>query len=170
MPASAPPMPRTTPPREGAGPSRLPWPPVIYLLATLAAVALHLVLPLPWFASPFADILVAFGLIVGGTGAAFVVAAVRAMRAAGTTVLPHKASARLVTAGVFALSRNPIYLGNTLILFGIGLGFGVAWFLSFALLAGFAIQAMAIRPEERHLDARFGKAFRDYRRRVRCWL
>lgn len=170
MPASATRMPRTAQGSEALGPSRFPWPPVIYLVSTLAAISLHLALPMPWFGSPFADILLAFGVIVAGGGAAFVVSAVRVMRRAGTTVLPHRASARLVTGGAFALSRNPIYLGNTLILFGIGLIFGIAWFPIAGLLAALAIQMLAIRPEERHLDVRFGKAFRDYRRRVRRWL
>lgn len=170
MPVSAPAMPRTASGRDDAGPSRFPWPPLVYFVATLGAIALHLLLPLPWFGSPFADILFAFGVIVAGAGAAFVISAVRAMRKAGTTVLPHKASARLVTGGVFALSRNPIYLGNSLILLGIGLISGIAWFLLAGVLAGSAIQVVAIGPEERHLDARFGKAFRDYKRQVRRWL
>lgn len=92
------------------------------------------------------------------------------MSRARTTILPHKGSAHLVTTGPFAVTRNPIYVGNTLFLLGIGLTVGIAWLVLMAPLAAFLTQKLAIEPEERHLEARFGKAFRDYRKRVRRWI
>jgi protein-S-isoprenylcysteine O-methyltransferase Ste14 len=85
-------------------------------------------------------------------------------------VAPHRSASHLVTAGAFALSRNPIYLADTLVMIGIGLISGIAWFLLLAPLAGFLTQKLAIEPEERHLEARFGKKYRDYRKRVRRWI
>lgn len=126
--------------------------------------------PLPWFRSPFADILFAVGLLLTSAGAALDLAAMRTLSRANTTIMPHRASARLVTGGPFGLTRNPIHLGNTLILLGIALASGIAWFLLTAILAAFATQKLAIEPEERHLDARFGKVFRDYKQKVRRWL
>lgn len=127
-------------------------------------------MPLPWFGRPFSDILVAIGALCVGAGVLLDVLAFRALSRAQTTILLHKGSAHLVTSGPFAITRNPIYVGNALLLLGVGLLFGIAWLLPLAMLAAFATQKLAIEPEERHLDARFGKAFRDYRKRVRRWI
>lgn len=41
------------------------------------------------------------------------------MRKWRTTVMPHEEARHLVTTGIFARSRNPIYLGDVLILTGL---------------------------------------------------
>jgi len=38
------------------------------------------------------------------------------------------------------------------------------------VLGAFATQKLAVEPEEKHLEARFGKRYRDYARRVRRWI
>ena len=68
------------------------------------------------------------------------------------------------------MTRNPIYVANTLVMIGIALISGIAWFLIFALVAAFLTQKLAIEPEERHLEAKFGKKYRDYCKKVRRWL
>jgi protein-S-isoprenylcysteine O-methyltransferase Ste14 len=143
---------------------------LIYLGALALGVVLHALVPLPWFSRPFADILVAVGVLAVGAGVLLDVLAFRTLSREKTTILPHKGSTHLVTGGPFAVTRNPIYVGNTLFLLGIGLIFGIAWLMLLAPLAAFATQKLAIEPEERHLEARFGKAFRDYRKRVRRWI
>ena len=44
------------------------------------------------------------------------------------------------------------------------------WFLVLALVAAFLTQKLAIEPEERHLDVRFGKKYREYSKKVRRWI
>jgi len=151
-------------------PSRIPWPPILYLAAIAAAIILGQTVPSPWFGSPLADILFAAGWLLGLAGLFLDIAALRALRLAKTTILPTRASAHLVTQGPYSFSRNPIYLGNTMIVIGIGLITGNAWFLLFALLAAFATQKLAIEPEERHLAQHFGKRYRDYQKKTRRWL
>jgi protein-S-isoprenylcysteine O-methyltransferase Ste14 len=75
-----------------------------------------------------------------------------------------------VSGGPFSFSRNPIYLANTMLTFGIGLIAGSVWFILLGLVAAFATQKLAIEREEKHLDARFGKKYRDYRKKVRRWI
>jgi protein-S-isoprenylcysteine O-methyltransferase Ste14 len=53
---------------------------------------------------------------------------------------------------------------------GVGLITGIAWFLPLAIVAAFLTQKLAIEREERHLEARFGKRYRDYAKRVRRWI
>jgi len=109
------------------------------------------------------------GMLVGG-GALVMALAVVEMQRARTTVLPHGEPAALVTSGVFRVSRNPIYLGDAMVLAGLALYWG-AW-PSLALVALFVWLATDrfIRPEEARLRARFGAAFEAYARRTRRWL
>jgi len=67
----------------------------------------------------------------------------------------------LVTRGVFALTRNPIYLAFDLIFVGIFLINGSVIFLLFALL-GVLVSHQQILREERFLSHQYGLAYRDY--------
>lgn len=155
-------------PREA--PNSVPWPPVIYAAAIAVAVVLHFLVPLPWLGSPAPDLLFAIGWLLVAAVVAIVYSALKAFRRAGTSVSPVKASSHLIASGPFAFTRNPLYLSNTLLMIGIGLIVGGLWFLALAIVAAFATQKLAIEPEERHLEARFGKAYRDYRKKVRRWI
>jgi protein-S-isoprenylcysteine O-methyltransferase Ste14 len=151
-------------------PNRLPWPPIIYLAAIAISIALGLLFPLPWISAPLSDILFAAGWLLVAAMVALDFSAMRTMVRAKTTIRPDKASEHLVTTGAFSLTRNPIYLGNTLLMIGVGLITGIAWFLPLAIAAAFLTQKLAIEREERHLEARFGKRYRDYAKRVRRWI
>lgn len=153
-----------------AAPNRLPWPPLIYLAAIAIAILLGVFYPLPWISRPLSDILFAAGIVCIIAVVAIYAGAVRTMRAARTTIMPNRASEHLVTSGPFSFTRNPIYLANTLLTIGLGLVTGNLWFILLALIGAFATQKLAIEREERHLDARFGKRYRDYAKRVRRWI
>ena len=151
-------------------PSSFPWPPVIYAAALVGGWLLHLALPLPWIGGMAGEILFALGVLLIGGGLAVDLSAMRQLAKAKTTVLPHRRADHLVTSGVYAVSRNPIYLGNTLLVVGAGLISGIAWYLPLALAAAFVTTVLAIQPEEHHLERHFGKAFRDYKKRVNRWI
>jgi protein-S-isoprenylcysteine O-methyltransferase Ste14 len=153
-----------------ARPNRLPWPPMIYLAAIVVAAALTWMIPLPWIPSPLSDILFAIGIVTIAGVVAIDVSAMRTLHRARTTIMPHRGSDHLVSSGPFSFSRNPIYLANTMLTVAIGLIAGSVWFLGFGLLAAFATQKLAIEREEKHLEARFGKKYRDYRKKVRRWI
>ncbi|MBN7756621.1 MULTISPECIES: isoprenylcysteine carboxylmethyltransferase family protein [Alphaproteobacteria] len=151
-------------------PARFPWPPVIYLSAIVIAAVLGIFYPLPWIGPPLSDLLFAIGwLLIAG----FVFIDLQAMRTlhrAGTAILPTRGADTLVTSGPFSFSRNPIYLGNSMLTAGIGLVAGNAWFFASLIVACFLTQKLAIEPEEKHLGLRFGKKYRDYQKRVRRWF
>lgn len=151
-------------------PSTMPWPPLIYVVALALAILANWLMPLPWLPNPLGDILFAVGWLMVVLGLAMIVSSIRTLGRAKTTVKPHEAATHLVTNGPFSFSRNPIYLGNTIIMLGIALVSGIVWFVVFGIIAAFATQKLAIEPEERHLDARFGKKFRDYSKKVRRWV
>lgn len=150
--------------------SHIPWPPIIYLLAIIAGAALSHFYPLPWLWGPLADVLFAAGGLAILAAIGLYVSAIGTMRRVGTPLHPGATALHLVTSGAFGLSRNPIYLGNTLILVGIGLLAGSLWFILCALLAALATQKLAVEPEEKRLQAQFGKKYRDYAKRVRRWI
>jgi len=85
-------------------------------------------------------------------------------------VAPTKASTALVTDGIYSWTRNPMYLGLSLILVGIGLATGSAWFLVALPIAVFAVTKLAIEPEEVYLANKFGAAYEAYKSRVRRWF
>lgn len=151
-------------------PTRFPWPPVLYIAAIAIAIALSIFVPLPWFGSPFADLLLAIGCLLVLAFIALTVTAIRTMGRAGTTVVPTQAARQLVTSGPFSITRNPLYLGDTLLMFGVGLIAGWIWFFVMGLAAAFLTHRLAILPEERHLASRFGKKYLDYKKKVRRWI
>ena len=114
----------------------------------------------------------ALSVLMAFTGLALGLAAAILFRRAQTTLDPTKpaAAAALVTSGVFARSRNPIYLGMLLFLLAWALHLGNL--LVFLLLPGFVLymNRFQIIPEERFLISRFGDDFRAYQSRVRRWL
>lgn len=151
-------------------PNRFAWPPLIYLAAIVMGIVLSVVYPLPWITEPLSDILFAAGWLLVAGGVALDVSALRTLMRANTTVRPDRPSEHLVTSGPFSFTRNPIYLGNTMVTIGIGLIAESVWFLLFALIAAFATWKLAIEGEERYLEGKFGKKYRDYRTRVRRWI
>ncbi|NHI01325.1 hypothetical protein OJHNALOF_02369 [Oceanimonas sp. MB9] len=98
--------------------------------------------------------------------------AARELHRARTTLQPFapERTSRLVTTGVFARSRNPIYLGDLLLLLAFAL-----WLQSWPALLGPVLfvrymNRVQIRAEEQALALRFGQAYTDYCARVRRWL
>ncbi|MGQ2902718.1 MAG: methyltransferase family protein [Neoaquamicrobium sediminum] len=151
-------------------PNTLPWPPIVYVAAVAAAIVLNSLVPLPWIPGPLGELLFAVGWLVVGGALAIDITAMRTMARAKTTIMPHRGSDHLVTSGPFSFTRNPIYLGNTMLMIGIGLIAGIVWFILLAPVAAFVTQKLAIEREERHLEMRFGKKYRDYAKKVRRWI
>ncbi len=82
---------------------------------------------------------------------------------------PEKAT-KLVTRGIYAYTRNPMYLALLLVLLGLGLHLGNAF--NVLLAAGFVsyMNRFQIQPEERALSANFGKEYQQYCTQVRRWF
>lgn len=153
-----------------ARPNTLPWPPLIYAAAIAVAVLLNYAYPLPWITEPLSSILFVAGILGVAAVVAIDYSAFTTMKKANTTIAPHKGSEHLVTTGAFSFTRNPIYFANTLLMISIGLIAGIVWFPVLAVIAAFLTQKLAIEREEKHLEVRFGKRYRDYAKRVRRWI
>lgn len=94
------------------------------------------------------------------------------MARARTTLNPFAPTraTHLVTGGVFAFSRNPLYLSLLLLLaaYAIRLGAWPVWLAPVAFVA--YVTRFQIVPEERHLRDKFGDAFAQYCLRTRRWI
>lgn len=77
---------------------------------------------------------------------------------------------RLVTYGIFAWSRNPLYNGNFLVWMGFVVISGVTWFLPFAVLLFGLEYSFIVRYEEGVLETTFGREYLDYKNCVPRWL
>jgi protein-S-isoprenylcysteine O-methyltransferase Ste14 len=139
------------------------------LLAGALMWALDRWLPLAhWIGYPWTRL----GGLPVAAGVAVIAAALIEFRRAETSVNPVDLSktSRLVTDGVFRLTRNPMYLGLSLLLTGWALWLGSAspWLVPplFVIL----ITMLQIIPEEQFLGRLFAEQYFAYQRRVARWI
>ena len=77
---------------------------------------------------------------------------------------------RLVTYGIFAWTRNPLYVGNFLAWMGVVVASGVLWFLPIAVVL-FAVEySLIVRYEEGVLESIFGAEYLAYKARTPRWV
>ncbi|MGR3271301.1 isoprenylcysteine carboxylmethyltransferase family protein [Thalassococcus profundi] len=139
-------------------------------LAAFAALAWAQATFLPMglgFGGAWADF--AGGILVGGGLVVIVLAAIE-MRRHRTTIIPHMDADRLVTTGVFARSRNPIYLADSMILFGLILRWDAVLALPLLPVFVWVIERRFVLPEEARLKAKFLAVFERYAQQTNRWL
>jgi len=142
-------------------------PPLLFL----AGVVLVWLLDVPGLAIA-TDYSQPIALLLGTVGIGLDIVAIRQFRAATTTInplRPDKASV-LVDGGVFGVSRNPMYLGQALVLFALALFMGHGAALLVVPAHVWWLTRFQIMPEERALLARFGPPYAAYMARVSRWI
>ena len=114
----------------------------------------------------------AVAIIFASAGLAIMLAGALSFRRAQTTVNPLKpeSSTSLVTGGIYAVTRNPMYLGVTCILLGWAVFLASLWALCGPVAFILYVTRFQIVPEERVLRSLFGADYADYTARVRRWL
>ena len=148
-----------------------PWrsPPIAFAAAAVAIWLLGRSVEFCSLSLPY-QTPIGIGVIV--LGIVVVAVSIRSFVAAGTTpdpTRPQKAT-ELVTDGVYSLSRNPMYVGDAMILAGIAVWVGSV--LGLVPIAAFIwyIDRFQIGAEEKALAEIFGDRYAAYRNRVRRWL
>ena len=143
---------------------------VVLGVPLMVALALNWFVPLSFPLGRLAPAGVLGGAVLAGVGVILVVLARRQLALSGQPTDPGQPTSQLVTGGVFAYSRNPLYLGGIAILAGGALALDLPW-VWVLLVPGFiGCHVILVRPEERYLAARFGVEYRAYAARVRRWL
>ena len=144
-------------------------PPVV---ATLTAVAMWAVSPFgPLLPIPPSASLIAVGVLVllGGTCDLLGLWAFRRSQTTINPMKPGKTSA-LVTAGIYKVTRNPMYLGLVLLLLAWAFYLAAIWPLLGPVVFVLYINRFQIGPEERVMSDKFGEEYADYVARVRRWI
>lgn len=143
-------------------------PPVWLLLAIVLTWWIAALQPMSWaIGGPVTDLL--GGLLLGG-GIVLMLLALAEMRRKRTTIVPHMDADHLVTSGIFKRSRNPIYLGDTLVLAGLALRWDAPVALLLVPLFMFTITERFIIPEENRLRIKFRAEFARYCQKTRRWV
>lgn len=121
-------------------------------------------------AFPLSGLVQLVGLLLAAMGIALMMWAAATLSRARTSLMPGVSPKALVTWGPFRFSRNPVYLGDLLLLTGLLIAFdalaGVVMVPFFAWL----LFDRFIRQEERLIEARFGADFRVYMLNTRRWI
>ena len=142
---------------------------VLCAVFAITIVALAHFVPATNIAFPGHQAVAIASLLFGVTVA---VAGLVAFRTARTTVnpmAPGRATA-VVASGIYRWSRNPMYLGMAAALFAVACWRSTLPGYCFVLAFCAYMTKFQIKPEERALQANFGKEFSDYMKKVRRWL
>jgi len=142
-------------------------PPIWLALSILAMAALNYfapiarLIPRPWNW---------LGLIPLLAGVALAVSGAALFKRHGTGVVPFSPVTRLVVAGPYRFTRNPMYLGMVLLLCGVAVMFGTL--SPWLVIPFFAwwIDRRFIAQEEVMLQEAFGQEYVQFKQRVRRWI
>lgn len=147
---------------------RRPLLPPVYFLMVLALMAtLHVLTPMAvWITWPWTLV----GTAPVTTGLILALLGSQRFRRVDTTLYPFETSSRLVTDGVFRYSRNPMYLGMLLVLFGMVILLGSVTSALVLPLFYTVIRWRFVRFEEHSLKQQFGPAYHEYALKVRRWI
>lgn len=142
--------------------------PVAYLLGSLVFMGLlQRLLPLYQYVEPplaYAGIIFVFlGIVISAVSADLFVKA-------KTGLLPFEEATALVTGGIFRFTRNPMYLGMFLMVFGSAFLMGSIGALIPLLIFVLVIRYNFVAGEERFMEAAFGQQYLDYKSKVRRWI
>jgi protein-S-isoprenylcysteine O-methyltransferase Ste14 len=132
-----------------------------------AAVGWQLLVPLEPL-ELFRSVLAATVLLVGGFGV--MLWAWWQFRIHAVAICPTEDTSRLITDGIYRMSRNPMYLGMVMMLFGVAMFIGTLPFYA-AAIAYFVVIDRSFCPyEENKLVRAFGERYGEYRSSVRRWI
>ena len=142
-------------------------PPVFYVVGLLAAIGLNYIYPLSFgefeLARPLSYIILLIGVVV------FILAGMTFGKNKQSPSV-HATSVKIYTGGIYAYSRNPIYLAASLFMVFASLYFDNVWILVMLIPIFYIMTSLVIKKEESYLENKFGDQYRDYKKKVRPWI
>lgn len=108
-------------------------------------------------------------VLIGG-GIILILLAASEMRRQGTTIIPHLQPEKLVQTGIFKRTRNPIYLGDLMILAGFILRWDAPAALPLVPILAWVLERRFILPEEDRLRRSFRADFARYCQNTGRWI
>lgn len=143
------------------------FPPLLYLLVLTTGTLVSY-----FFPYQFIDFSIALpmGIIITLLGITSLILAANLFRKNKNPVNPSGSTQLIICTGIYKYTRNPMYLGLTIIFIGIST-ITNSWF-SFVLLFPLLMvcQKGIIEREEKYLTRKFGNEYLDYQSKVRRWI
>jgi protein-S-isoprenylcysteine O-methyltransferase Ste14 len=145
----------------------VPW---VFILAYLVGFVVQLYLPIPVQSAKVVRISLITGLVLVVIGVAFAFSALGIFKKRSTTTIPFERPTSLVMSGPYRFSRNPMYVGLTLIYLGVAGTRAELWPVIVLPVLLAYVNFIVIPVEEQHLREAFGDSYAQYSARVRRWL
>ena len=145
--------------------TKIPPPIVTRLFILLIGFSNRLIEPFSFeYQTPLGVMIIICGLSV-------LISAARVFKQLETTINPMQPSqaSKLAIIGPFKYTRNPMYLGMSIMLIGFGLIFGAKLTVCLVVMFVLYITVFQIIPEERAMQEKFTD-WKDYCSKVRRWL
>ncbi len=112
----------------------------------------------------------AVGILLVVLGLGVILNAKAKMSKAETDIKPWKPTTAILSDGIYAVSRNPIYLSLAIIYLGIAFAVNSLWMFPPVIFVMITVNFYVIAREERYLESKFGKEYLDYKNEVRRWI
>jgi len=142
-------------------------PPTYFLIILIFLIIFYFVFPIERFIFPpfnyLGSIFILFGLILNLWTDSL-------LKKNKTTVKPFILPTKLITKGPFKISRHPIYLGMSIILFGTAIICGTWIAFIFPIIFMILMEILFISREERNLINIFKDDYKKYKNKTRRWL
>jgi protein-S-isoprenylcysteine O-methyltransferase Ste14 len=144
-------------------------PPVVFLALVVVGVILQralwpLAIPLGFWKR------IGIGAVVLLAGLSSIISARIWFTRTGQSPIPWKPSPELLVQGIYRHTRNPMYVGVTVIQMGLGVLLDNLWISMLAPVALALVHFIAVRPEEAYLAEKFGDSYLRYKASVRRYL
>jgi protein-S-isoprenylcysteine O-methyltransferase Ste14 len=143
---------------------------VVFGVPFLISIIFQFIAPFSLPQGVFRQVLILVGIAFSMSGIGLIVSARREFARYGQPTDPGHPTSQVVKTGVFAVSRNPLYLGGALLFGGIALMLNLFWSLVALLVSMVICQHVLIIPEEKYLTAKFGTEYQAYTTTVQRWL
>ena len=145
---------------------RIP-PPLILVTCMLVGVGLHWIHPVHFIAQGWR---LSLAILFIGIGMSISLYCVRTFKRKDVDVKPWKATSRLITTGIYRLSRNPIYLSFALVNLGIAFAADSLWIMLMTIPFIAVMDRYVIAKEERYLEHKVRAEYRAYQAQTRRWI
>ncbi len=111
-----------------------------------------------------------FGILLIFIGWIVIALARKELARMGQPTDPGHPTVKIVTTGVFSVSRNPMYLGCVILILGLACCLNNIY-ITMALIVSIVLcEIILIRPEERYLENKFSEEYDQYSCSVCRWL
>lgn len=143
---------------------------VVFGLPFLISLAMQWLVPLPAAQGILRQAIIVIGVAFIVAGIAFISLARREFASYAQPTDPGQPTSRVIHTGVFAISRNPLYLGSAGFIFGLALVLNNLWTIAALLISIILCNHFLIAPEEKYLYRKFQQEYTAYMEAVHRWI